>query len=147
MAAGNGSALIVYPDTSLLIAALVEEPGSERADAWLTELAAHLALSGWLEVELASALAAKERRRGITREQLAAALAVYRQQLKPSASWLTVTDRALARATSMVEAAPGLRGGDALHLSMAEIQDALLVTLDRQQAELGSGLGVKTQLI
>jgi uncharacterized protein len=139
--------LIAYPDTSVLVAAFVEEAASRRADAWLTDNVANLVVSGWLDVEFASALAAKERARFITGQQLASVLAVYQQQVRPAAGQLSVTERAFARAGSMIGMAQGLRAGDALHLAIAEEHDALFVTLDRQQAKLGAGLGVKIRLI
>lgn len=41
----------------------------------------------------------------------------------------------------------GLRGGDALHLAICQLNGAILHTLDRRLAEAGPALGVPTELV
>jgi uncharacterized protein len=147
VAAGNRPALKAYPDTSLLIATLVEETGSARADAWLDQNRADLVLSGWLDIELASALAGKARLGTISDEQMSAALALYDGRIRPGSGRLSITEPIFTRAAIFIRDASGLRAGDALHLAIAEAHDALLTTADKRQAELGAQLGVKTQLL
>jgi uncharacterized protein len=139
--------LILYPDTSLLVAVFVGEPGSDRADAWLSENLSSLGVSGWLDLEFASALAAKARNRGLPPDQRSAALSAYRSSVVTSAERLRILEQTFVRAAEMIAAAEGLRGGDALHLAIAEAHGAALVTLDRRQAELGAALGVTTRLL
>lgn len=147
MAPEDRSALILYPDTSVLVAAFVTEPGSKRADAWLSESLASLGVSGWIEVEFTSALAAKARNGKIDTGQASAALSTYRTGIRVASKQLQVTQLAFGRAAEMVTVADGLRGGDALHLAIAEAHKATLVTFDRQQAALGAKLGVETLLL
>ena len=136
-----------YPDASVLVAAFVVEVESERAETWLVESIADVAVSGWLELEFASALAAKQRAGAIDNQQRIQALSAYRGNVKPASRQLTITDRHFARAAEMIDQAPGLRGGDTLHLAIAEANGCVLVTLDRKQAELGARLGVETRLL
>lgn len=139
--------MIAYPDASLVIAALTGEVGSSKADAWLSEHLADLAVSGWLNLEVASGLAAKARNEDISSDQHHAAQDFYARVAETAVQELTITSKAFARATTMIARAPGLRVGDALHLAIAEAHEATLFTFDVRQAEAGRKLRIPTMLV
>jgi predicted nucleic acid-binding protein len=136
-----------YPDASAVVAIYVGEARSERVWAWLADKSHRLAVSGWLHVEFASALAAKQRSGAVSPERREAALADFRRQWVASAKMLLIPAGAYPRAAAMIAEAPGLRAGDALHLAIAEAHRATLFTLDRLQAKVGRDLGVATELL
>ena len=139
--------MIAYPDASLVVAALTGEVGSSKADAWLSEYLADLAVSGWLNLEVASGLAAKARNEDISAEQHRAARDFYARAAETAVQKLQITSKTFANATLMIELAAGLRAGDALHLAIAEAHQATLFTLDVRQAEAGRKIGVPTVLV
>jgi uncharacterized protein len=136
-----------YPDASALVAIYVEEASSARIWAWLADKSDRLAVSGWLQVEFTSALAAKQRSGAISTVRRQAALTDFGRQWVASAEMLLIPAGAYKRAVAMIEQAPGLRAGDALHLAIAEAHQATLFTLDRLQADCGRNLGVATELL
>lgn len=147
MAAGNGPALIAYPDASLVVATLAEESGSARADTWLAQHLNDLAASDWLDLEIASALAAKARNDDISSDQHGAARDYYAQVVATSAQRLSIKSKTFGRAAAMITLADSLRAGDALHLAIAEAHGATLFTMDVSQAEAGRKLGVPIMLV
>jgi predicted nucleic acid-binding protein len=138
---------MIYPDTSMLVAIYVGEPAGDRLDEWWSDNQAQMVISGWTELEFTSALAMKERSKAITADKRGAALALFTRHWAGPESRVSVPTSCFSRAATMISAAEGLRGADALHLAVAEHHGASLFTLDRQQAELGRKLGVMTQLL
>jgi predicted nucleic acid-binding protein len=138
---------MIYPDTSVFVAIYVGEPESGRLDPWWENSYADLVISGWVDVEFASALALKERRGDLLPDKKAAALALFTRHWSARGSKLPISDASFRRAASMIQSVQGLRPGDALHLAVAEAHSVILATLDQQQAELGAALGVRTLLL
>jgi uncharacterized protein len=141
--------LILYLDTSVVVAALTPEAGSARVQEWIAGQAPGvLAVSEWGRVEFSSALAIKARSKAIDLEQRAAALSAYARFSEESFVILATGDRHMQAAAFIVDQfALGLRGGDALHLAVCAEHGATLCTLDRKLFEAGAILGVPTRML
>jgi uncharacterized protein len=139
---------MLYLDTSLLVSANTNEPESQHVLSWLEAVAdQQMAISFWTEPEYASALGIKVRNNSLDPKSKAIAQKIFRNQVETVFRMLPVRRTDFARAAEMVTAVDRLRPPDALHLAVAAAHDAILCTLDRDQAEAGSRLGHATNLI
>ena len=105
-------------DASAIVPLLVEEPSRDRAIALLTEDAEMLAWWG-TPVEIASALARRERERGLSADEVAAAMSVVKEL---SDGWHEIVPTPAVRLTAqrMLRMHP-LRAADSLQLAAALI--------------------------
>jgi predicted nucleic acid-binding protein len=126
-----------YLDTSLIVAALVRESGTESAKAYLS--AAHdefLLASRWVVTEFSSALALKVRTGTITEAEQAAALAMFRRFSAARLRLVDVEAKDFDAAAGLCDkVAIPLRAGDALHLATCKRSGARLATFDKGMAE------------
>lgn len=138
--------MTVYPDASVLVAAIVREPCTEKAQALLAS-EADVVVSEWILTEAASALAIKQRTGALTREQRLIAHAAAEAVIDAAAS-LSVLPRHFRAATRLIErSALPLRGGDALHLAISADHGATLWTLDRKLVAAGQALAFDVRLL
>lgn len=137
-----------YLDTSILVSALTNEKRSRDVYAWLEVHHATLCISGWGQTEFSAALSAKLRSQTMTTEENQMARRGFAVLVAANLTDVPVLPIDFRRAARLAEKhGTGLRGGDALHLAIAERQGTVLCTLDRGQAAAGAALNIATQLI
>lgn len=137
--------MTLYLDTSLLVAALTNEPEAARMQNWLAEQEDDLAISDWVATEFSAALSIKLRTGQIQASNRADALAMFVRLRTENFSTLPITAVEFRAAAQYADQHTlGLRAGDALHLAICASHGATLCTLDRQLSEVGPSLGVKT---
>ncbi len=126
---------MIYCDTSVIVAAIVLEPETARIKAWLREQPpGSLAISDWVETELASALSIKTREGQLSPEQRAAAGRAWRAMMASLFVTLPVNRAHFQQAARLAASPqPPLRGGDSLHLAIA-METSAMATLDRRLA-------------
>ncbi len=141
--------MILYLDTSLLVAALTHEAASDRMLDWLAARDPEtLAISEWVATEFSSALALKLRARHLEPRHRADALALFATLRADTFTLLPIGPAQFRTAARFVDReALGLRAGDALHLAICADHGARLCTLDRRLAEAAPVLGVATEAV
>jgi predicted nucleic acid-binding protein len=141
--------LILYLDTSLVVAALTNEEKTELVLRWLEAQAPEsLAIGEWVVTEVSSALSLKIGTGQLDNEHRASALAAFNRMIAENLTVLSLSSadvRTAARYADRHEL--GLRAGDALHLAIAGRNGATVITLDRRLAAAGIELGVPTLLL
>ena len=139
---------MLYLDSSVAVALLVNEGHSDRADSWLiAQQGQDVALSRWVETEVASALSAKTRFGQLDSRLIDEARQKF-SAFARSSRRLAIGTRHFERATQFAAVADAtLRGGDALHMAVASEAGAVLCTLDKGQAEAAKLLGIPFTLI
>ena len=140
--------MILYLDTSLLVAVLTAEADGGRVEEWLRSHSEALVVSDWVVTEFSAALSIKLRMKQIDVERRFAALASFSRLCVDNFSLLPVERRHFRGAATFAERYErGIKGGDALHLAVAFDHGATLCTLDRRLSEAGPSLGVATLLV
>ena len=139
---------MLYLDTSVLVPLFVPEPLSEAMRAWFEVQAtagATFAISAWTLTEFASAMGIKVRDKGLKPEQAQTACALMRKLQLDSLRVFTPTRSAFERAAEyLAQHALGLRAGDALHLAIAQNENAdYFYTLDRRLIEAARKLKLR----
>jgi len=138
-----------YVDTSLLVAALLNEKSTPLAQRWLGgQPAGELAISDWVVTEFSAALSMKLRTGDLEQPQRNEILAFFTRLTEASFHVLPVSRLDFQTAARFADQyATGLRAGDALHLAIASHHGASLYTLDRRLVEIGQALGVDSVLV
>ena len=136
---------MIYVDTSALVALIVREPGSAAVAAWYTAAKSELVSAAWCVTEFGSALGLKQRTGQLDAAQARAAWERFERLVANDVRLLLVETADFHRAAMLtLDAASGVRAGDALHLACAERAGAReLVTLDAVMAKNARQLRLK----
>jgi uncharacterized protein len=136
--------LIIYVDTSVIVAALTMEAHSERAIGWLLDQSPGvLVISPWVETEFASAIGIKRRANTFSARDFGTASSAFQKLVRDYCTVIPVNRRHFDAASHyLADIKLGLRSGDALHLAIAASNGASLCTLDQRLFDAGRALGV-----
>jgi predicted nucleic acid-binding protein len=140
--------LILYFDTSVLVAALTAEANTAQIQAWLVKQdQAALAISDWTVTEFSSALSLKLRSGKISLQERAKALAGFTQLTLNTLRKFSVSPENFHTAAGFADQYElGLRSGDAVHLAVCAANSAAICTLDKHILNAGTILGIPTLL-
>ncbi|EAR21963.1 type II toxin-antitoxin system VapC family toxin [Nitrococcus mobilis] len=138
-----------YLDTSLLVAALTNEPRTLETQEWLAaQSPEELAISDWVVTEFSGALSVKVRTGQLSAAHRADALAVFVSLTQASFALLSASRLDFQTAARFADQyATGLRAGDAPHLAIAANHGAQVYSLDRQLLQAAKPLGVSAAFL
>jgi len=136
---------MLYVDTSVLVALCTHEAKTADAVKWYGDCAEELASAAWCVTEFASALGLKQRTGQLTEPQAQTAWVKFERMCANDLNLLPVEPMTFHKAAMLtMDAAAGLRAGDALHLACAmEAKVAGMVTLDSVLAKNAQRVKVK----
>ena len=132
-----------YLDANVLVALLVPEPLSSRADAFLTSNPALYVVSNLAAAEFASAISRRVRISEMSLGDGRLALSAFDRWIRLSADRIEIADVDIDRANGILRGFDlPLVTPDAIHIAVAERIEATLVTFDRQMASAARALGM-----
>lgn len=136
---------MIYVDTSALVALIVNEPGSAAVGAWYAATKSELVSAAWCVTEFGSALGMKQRTGQIDAAQAQQAWERFQRLVANDLRLLPLDPQDFHRAALLtLDAASGIRAGEALHLACAERAGAkALATLDAVMARNASRVKLK----
>ena len=137
-----------YLDTSILLAVLLPETGSDAAEMLMSSEGETLAVSSWTEVELLSALGVKLRTKQVTKREAQSAVDAYTYLVSPSLRILKINDADHQSAAALMKGwQTALRASDSLHLAIASAHGATVFTFDQAMAKAAATLGISVRLL
>jgi predicted nucleic acid-binding protein len=137
-----------YIDTSLLVAYLTPEVGSEAAEDFMLSDGPPIATSSWTEVEFYSALSKKYRTKLLSKVSISDIIESYNAYVSPRLLHIEVSDLDHCEAMALLKGwRTSLRAGDSLHLAIALAHGATVYTLDRGMALAGRLLKIPINLL
>lgn len=111
---------MIYLDTSVLVALLTNESTAPAIRQWYADNGHRIFVTAdWSLSEFSSALSLKERTRQLTAEQVQAVQKTFDAFIDGGVRLLEVSRQAFRHSARLIQALPGLRAGDALHLAVA----------------------------
>lgn len=136
---------MLYVDTSVLVALCTHEGKTADVVKWYANCTQELASAAWCVTEFASAMGLKQRTGQLTEEQAQTAWMQFERMCANDLRLLPVEVMTFHRAAMLtMDAAAGLRAGDALHLACAmEAKVQGMVTLDAVLAKNAKRFKVK----
>ena len=136
---------MLYVDTSVLVALCTNEAKTADVLKWYAACTDELASAAWCVTEFASALGIKQRTGQLTKVQAQAAWVQFERMCANDLQLLPVEATTFHKAAMLtMDAAAGLRAGDALHLACAiEANVQGIVTLDTVMSKNAKRVKVK----
>jgi predicted nucleic acid-binding protein len=136
---------MIYLDTSAIVALIVNEPGSAAVSTWYAAARSELVSAAWCVTEFGSALGLKQRTAQLDADQAQQAWERFQRLVANDLRLLPVEPMDFHRAALItLDAASGIRAGDALHLACAERAGAKgIATLDAVMARNAQRLKLK----
>ncbi len=140
---------MLYVDTSVLVALCTNEAKTAEVLKWYAACTVELASAAWCVTEFASALGIKQRTGQLTESQAQTAWVQFERICANDLQLLPVETMSFHKAALMtMDAAAGLRAGDALHLACAiEANAQGIVTLDTVLAKNAKRFKLKSVAI
>lgn len=125
-----------YLDSSVVVALLLPDAHSFKADAWLTRTTPTFTISDFCKVEFAAVISRRARMKGLTASDAAVALGKFDSWLNNGAEVVTCGQQHMASAESLVrDFSSKLSAPDAIHLAIASENSFVLVTFDERLAQ------------
>ena len=140
---------MLYVDTSVLVALCTNEAKTAEVLKWYAACTVELASAAWCVTEFASALGIKQRTGQLTGSQAQTAWVQFERICANDLQLLPVETMSFHKAALItMDAAAGLRAGDALHLACAiEANAQGIVTLDTVLAKNAKRFKLKSVAI
>jgi len=140
---------MLYVDTSVLVALCTNEAKTAEVLKWYAACTVELACAAWCVTEFASALGIKQRTGQLIESQTQTAWVQFERICANDLQLLPVETMSFHKAALMtMDAAAGLRAGDALHLACAiEANAQGIVTLDTVLAKNAKRFKLKSVAI
>ena len=140
--------MTAYLDASAILPILVEEPGSEAVDDFITTSGGDIIISEFAAAEVASALSRLVRTGILDIADATARLADFDAWRTAATSDLDMQASDIRLANVFVRRFDLLlRAPDALHAAACRRQDLVLVTLDKRLAAAAEELGIRARLL
>jgi len=140
---------MLYVDTSVLVALCTNEAKTADVVKWYAACNGELASAAWCVTEFASAMGLKQRTGQLTQAQAQNAWLQFERVCANDLQLLPIDTMTFHRAAVLtMDAATGLRAGDALHLACAlDAKAQGLVTLDVVMTRSAKRLKLKPVVI
>ncbi len=138
-----------YLDTSVIVAAFTNEQYTDVAQAALRPDAGDPpVISDWVFTEMSGALSTKVRARRLRPRDRIEAWSAFTELVERTFTVLPISAAHFRTAAVLVEdPATGLRSGDALHLAVASLAQATMLTLDRGMSNAADLLQIPAVLL
>jgi predicted nucleic acid-binding protein len=138
----------IYLDASVLMPAVIEEPGSAAVRLYLSAHRDDRLISDFAAAEVAAAISRLIRMRLLTGEEASARLSDFEIWRAATSSSAEVHPADVRLAYAYVRRFDlGLRAPDALHLAIVHRLDATLVTLDRRLTRAAQEVGITVEVL
>jgi predicted nucleic acid-binding protein len=125
-----------YLDTSVIVALLLQDTHSAKADAWLIRTKPTFLISDFCSVEFAAVVSRRVRMNGLTVENASLALRRFDDWLARPVQVMRCTPEQMAAAGQIVrDFTTKLSAPDAVHLAITRNLGATLATFDDRLAE------------